>query len=347
VDHAEEAMDLARHMQSGLDKPMHVNNQAYFVSASIGVSLSGPDSCTPDVLLRSSDIAMYAAKRHGRGCVAVFTKEMHAASSRRLDVQRRLRTAIDADRLTVHYQPVIELRSNRIVGVEALARWTDPDLGPITPREFISIAEESGLILQLGRHLVRQAIRDVSGLLHHSPSIDLSLAVNVSAKELSVPGFTDGLLSTLTMSGFDPTKLVVELTETALVSDPFLALQSLTDLRRHGVRIAIDDFGTGYSSLQTVRDYPIDFLKIDSSFVRGLDAKENKAIVAGIISLANALGAKAVAEGVETPAQLQALRRLRCEHAQGFYWAPALPIEQLQPWMQRFTRRAERPRVFR
>jgi diguanylate cyclase (GGDEF)-like protein/PAS domain S-box-containing protein len=347
VDDAEEAMDLARRMQSGLDKPVHANDQDYFVTASIGVSLSGPDAFSPDILLRSSDVAMYAAKRQGRGCVAVFADAMHADSSRRLDVQRRLRPAIEKSEISVHYQPVLELRTNRIIGVEALARWNDPELGPVSPVEFIGIAEESGLILSLGRQLMEQAVRDVSSLLHRLPGVELSLAVNVSAKELIVPGFTDTLRSILTTSGYDPANLVVELTETALVSDPFLALQSLTDLRRHGVKIAIDDFGTGFSSLQTVRDYPIDFLKIDSSFTRGIDLKQNSAIVAGIISLANALGAKAVAEGVETAPQLQALRRLQCEHAQGFYWSPALPLEQLHTWIQRSNRRAERTRIFR
>jgi diguanylate cyclase (GGDEF)-like protein/PAS domain S-box-containing protein len=347
VDKAEEAMSLAHRVQCSLDEPMRANDRDYFVTASIGVSLSDHDAYSPSVLLRSADVAMYTAKRQGRGCVAAFTSEMYAESSRRFDVLHRLRAAIDNCDLIVHYQPVIELRTNRIVAVEALARWTDPDLGPITPGEFIAVAEESGLIVPLGRLLVEQAVRDVSSLFHRLPGLELSLAINVSAKELTVPGFTNALRSILTTSGFDPANLVVELTETALVNDPFLALECLTDLRRHGVKIAIDDFGTGFSTLQTVRDYPIDFLKIDSSFTRGLDTKENRAIAAGIITLARALGAKVVAEGVETVSQLKALRQLRCEQAQGFYWAPALPLEQLRSRIETSPWRVAGPRIFR
>jgi EAL domain-containing protein (putative c-di-GMP-specific phosphodiesterase class I) len=326
---------------------MPIDGLDYFVTASIGVSLSGPDAQTSLVLLRSADVAMHTAKSRGRGCLTVFTDAMHAKSSRHLDVHRRLRAAIESHQVRVHYQPVIELRSNHIVGVEALARWTDPDLGQIAPTEFIGVAEESGLIVPLGRHLVELAVQDISRLERLHPLVDLTLAVNVSAKELTLPGYTQSLRSTLAACDFDPAKLIVELTETSLVADPINASQVIDELRRLGARVAIDDFGTGFSSLQTVRDYPIDFLKIHSSFISGADSKANWAIVASIISLANSVGAHAVAEGVETVPQLQALRRLRCEHAQGFYWAPSMPIEELNAWIEANDRRTHRARLRR
>ncbi len=347
VESNAEAMSLAQRMQACFDTPISIEGLEYFVTASIGVSQSGPEAQTSAVLLRSADAAMHTAKSRGRGCLTVFTAAMHAQSSRHVDVHRRLRAAIENRQVRVHYQPVIELRSNHIVGVEALARWTDPDLGQIAPTEFIGIAEESGLIVPLDRHLVELAVQDISRLERRHPLVDLTLAVNVSAKELTLPGYTESLRATLATCGFDPTKLVVELTETSLVADPYNALQSIKALRNFGTKVAIDDFGTGFSSLQTLRDYPIDFLKIDSSFISGADSKENWAIVASVISLANSVGAKAVAEGVETVPQLQALRRLRCEHAQGFYWAPSMPIDELNAWIEANDRRTHRARTRR
>lgn len=342
-----EAMALAQRMQACFDSAIPIEGLDYFVTASIGVSLSGPDAGTSVVLLRSADVAMHTAKSRGRGCLTIFTDEMHVQSSRHLDVHRRLRSAIENRQVRVHYQPVMELRSNRIIGVEALARWTDPDLGQIAPTEFIGVAEESGLIVPLGRHLVESAVQDISRLERRHPMVDLTLAVNVSAKELTLPGYTQSLRSTLAACGFDPAKLVVELTETSLVADPLNALQAIKELRGFGTKVAIDDFGTGFSSLQTLRDYPIDFLKIHSSFISGADSKENWAIVASIISLANSVGAHAVAEGVEAVPQLQALRRLRCEHAQGFFWAPSMPVDELNAWIEANDRRTHRARTRR
>ena len=190
-------------------------------------------------------------------------------------------------------------------------------------------------------------MRDISRLERRHPLADLTLAVNVSAKELTLPGYAQSLRSTLSACDFDPAKLVVELTETALVADPLNALQSIKELRSFGTKVAIDDFGTGFSSLQTIRDYPIDFLKIHSSFISGTDSKANWAIVASIISLAKSVGAQAVAEGVEAVPQLQALRRLRCEQAQGSYWAPSMPIDELNAWIEANDRRTLRARSYR
>jgi diguanylate cyclase (GGDEF)-like protein len=318
-----EAMAIARRLHAAFEQPFDIAGQLRHVRASIGCRVAAA-SGDAEALLRDADVAMYQAKDKGRNRVELYSEETRRRIVRRLDVEQELRAAVEARALDVHYQPQVDLLTGRVAGVEALARWTHPRLGAVSPAEFVSVAEASGLIGPLGSFVLGETCRQVAAW--RCEGLGLAATVNVSAHQLSDPGFADSVASHIGAAGLDPSSVCLELTESALMGageEPRRALAALKDL---GVYVAIDDFGTGYSSLAALKRLPVEVVKVDRSFVDGLGTDpEDSAIVASVLSLAHAMGLHVIAEGVETPLQASELVSLGCTVAQGFLWSPAVP----------------------
>jgi len=311
-----------------LASPIAFDDQEVFVGASIGVSLS-PASGARE-LLRQADTAMYRAKERGRGRVEVYDEALLASAVARFRLHTDLRQAMAEQQLDVHYQTITRLRDGRVRGVEALVRWRHPVHGFVPPDKFIPVAEQTGLIREIDLRVLDQACAETRAWgddLDEPPA----LAVNLSARHFGEAVVVRDVLATLERTGLDPARLCLELTESALMDDAEQALVALEALHAHGVRFAIDDFGTGYSSLMYLRRFPIAEIKIDRSFIAGLpDDAEDMAIVTSIVGLAAAVGARTIAEGVETPEQLSVLRDLGCDLGQGYYWHRPAPAAELR-----------------
>ena len=321
---------LAAALTEAMDEPVRLAGREVTVTASIGIAIStGAEEA--DALLRYADAAMYEAKSKGRGRTAVFTACLAAGADRRLNLFTELKAAIANDDLELHYQPVVELRSGRTLGVEALCRWDHPERGAVRPDEFIAVAEKTGLIEVLDRWVLRRACRDGAVLLASGAlPADAYIAVNVSAGHLSQPGFEVAVRSALAEYALPATALVLEVTESAVMHEPDTAKAVLERLQSLGVRVAIDDFGTGHSSLAYLQWLPVAALKIDRSFIRRLSGNpDDRAIVTAVISLAQALKLTTTAEGIETAADLALLQQLGCHAGQGYLWSRAVPLDQL------------------
>ncbi|HET6547110.1 MAG TPA: EAL domain-containing protein [Solirubrobacter sp.] len=299
-----------------LAAPVMLEGKRLHLRASVGIAstASGED------LLRNADLAMYAAKAAGTNRYAVFTDDMHVDAVARLDRREQLERAIENEELVLHYQPIVDLDLGRVAGFEALVRWQHPTRGLLGPGEFVPLAEETGLIVPLGRWVLRQACREAATWAG-APY----LSVNVASLQLEAPGFVEEVAAALTDGGLVAERLMLEVTESSLVGD--LEAERLQALRRLGVRLAIDDFGTGYSSLSYLRKFPMDVLKIDRSFTR--DACEDSALLQAIVAMGESLGLVLVPEGIEEPEQADALRALGCRLGQGFLFGRPVPADEL------------------
>ena len=327
--------ELAARIAEGLAAPTNIDGADVVATVSIGVAVAGSEYDAAS-LLRDADAAMYQAKEHGRDRCVLFDAGMRDAARVRLETERDLRVAINDGTLSVQYQPIVEIRSGRVAGVEALARWQDGDRH-VRPDDFIPVAEETGLILPLGAMVLRQACQQVSVWRRMVGLDHLSLSVNLSARQLLNPAIVDQVRDALCEAGMEPGSLCLEITETVLLEDTESCARSLAALHGLGVRVAVDDFGTGYSSLTYLKRLPVDILKIDQSFVAGLGAgrsTRDRAIVAGIVDLANAFALTTVAEGVETSDQAAQLHALGCAVAQGFHFCPPLTPEEATTWLR-------------
>ena len=326
------AEEIAVRILNTLATPVTVEGQQVIASASIGIAVSEPDA-TPDTMLRDADTAMYEAKDAGRNRFSVFDPASRERTLARLRLAEELRTALDHGQLRLCYQLEVDLAEETTTGVEALVRWQHPTLGLLPPAEFIDVAEETGLVVPLGEWVLREACRELAGRDSSANPGGLRLSVNLSARQLGVPELVDNVRDVLAETGLDPSRLCLEITESVLMDDVESSIEALLDLKALGVRLAIDDFGTGYSSLSYLRRFPVDVVKLDRSFVAGMgvDAAAT-AIVAAVVNLSHALGIVVVAEGVETEAQLVALRALRCDRAQGYYWNRPQPADELPGW---------------
>ncbi len=334
---AGEAVTVAERLRDALASPFHVRGREIGLTASIGIALASTSSHdTPDALLRDADAAMYRAKERGRDRVELFDDHMRSRAMARLETESTLRRAIEQTELRVHYQPVIELATGRATGLEALVRWEHPERGLVPPSEFITVAEETGLIVGLGAYVLAEACTQVARWNHRRPDGEpLTVSVNLSPHQLRARGLRELVAEALQHTGLDPRLLCLEITETALVEDADSNRAALDSLKDLGVTLAVDDFGTGYSSLLYLRRFPVDVLKIDRSFVVGLETNaEDTAIVSGVVGLAQALGLQAVAEGVETPEQAACLRQLGCPLAQGYHWSKPLTARQTERWLK-------------
>jgi diguanylate cyclase (GGDEF)-like protein/PAS domain S-box-containing protein len=325
-----EAVAIADRVGAAFTQPFSIDGVDHFVSASIGVAVSRAAeerAVNAELLIRDADAAMYRAKEGGRARCVLFDAEMRAGAMRRLEVERELRHALDRDELALYYQPVVNLRSGEIDGLEALVRWRHPERGLLDPAEFVSIAEDSGLIEPIGRWVQERACRQALEWHQLRPdSRPLDVAVNLSARQVAHRDLPATVEEIIARTGLDPVHLRLEITESVLVEESATAISSLHALNELGVRLVLDDFGTGYSSLAYLNRFPFHALKIDRSFVDALGIEqEATAIVEAIIGMARALSLEAIAEGVESEVQLAELSRLGCDYAQGHLFHAAMP----------------------
>ena len=324
---------------------MAVSGYDLKVSASAGVSLYPDHGLEPAVLMRNADLAMYQAKRAGRDTFRVFQKELSDSLSRRLEIERELKGAIEAGEFRLEYQPLIG-RHDELTGLEALLRWHSRTLGPISPAEFIPIAEEAGLILRIGEWVTRTACQQGARWMKQGLNVPC-IAVNASGAQFAGGHFPEMVRAALAESGFPPSKLEIEVTETALVGNLESALKQIAGLRELGIRFAIDDFGTGYSSLNQLRTLTVDSVKVDRSFIKDLElmSGDSTTLVRGIVGMAHNLGLSVVAEGVETAGQLVILRSLGCDVIQGFFLHRPLAVSAVEAVMKEYASK-QRPALF-
>ena len=310
------AFTVAQRLRAIVEAPHEVNGRVVTVTASIGVAISRRDSAADD-LLREADTARYAAKELGRAQVHQFTEGLRRKVARRLTIENELRGALDRGALRLEYQPIVELATGDTVGAEALLRWDHPTLGTVSPAVFIPIAEETGLISTLGEYALDAACRQAAAWRDEDRRLRIS--VNASGRQISDRRFPALVASALRNTNLTADLLCLELTESVLMSDATRTIDSLAELKSMGVTLSIDDFGTGYSSLAYLQHFPVDELKIDRAFIKGLtDHSEQRTLVAAMGAMGKALGLEIVAEGVETIDQLSAVRELGCDRAQGY-----------------------------
>ncbi|MCW5625296.1 MAG: EAL domain-containing protein [Burkholderiales bacterium] len=339
----DELNGLANRLRAGLEEPITIESREWPLGCSLGVTSFPRDASTADGLMRCADLAMYHAKREGAGGVSGYDDEIQRSVRHRANVEVLLRQALKTGTLDVHYQPILHLDENRIIGVEALARMPLGKGEFIPPHEFIGIAEECGLIEPLGDWVLRRALADMKRweALGHG---DLRLAVNVSSRQLRDPSIASRFRRALVELEFPPARLEVELTESVLVSDVRSAVQHIWELHALGARLSIDDFGTGYSSLTYLRSLPVSKLKIDRSFVIDLArSRDALAIVDAVLSLGKSLRLEVIAEGVETPEQAQALRKMGCRYGQGYLFGRPVTAEDFEQYLGGVPRRSDAP----
>jgi EAL domain-containing protein (putative c-di-GMP-specific phosphodiesterase class I) len=340
------AVEMAGRLTDALRPPVALTEGEVFVSASVGVALSGGDRDSAASLLRDADTAMYMAKERGRARIEVFDPKSHGIVLDKIRIRNELHGALERGEFRVYYQPIVEISSGRVTGVEALLRWQHPERGLLHPGEFLAMAEENGLISPIGAWVLDQSCRQAVAWAAERRSEGyrgdpISVSVNLSPRQLIEPNFVDDVARIVAGTGIAPESVWLEITEGALAADTASTLGVLRRLRSLGLRLAIDDFGTGYASLGYLKSFPVEVLKIDRSFIVGLGTgKEDAAIVRSVISLARSLGLECVAEGIERPQQLDELRALGCTYVQGFLLGVPLPADvlgdqlgdDLSPW---------------
>jgi diguanylate cyclase (GGDEF)-like protein len=329
------AAGLAQRILKSLSSPFLLTGHEIFVTAHIGIAVASQKEVDASSLITQADAAVSRARSRGKNSYDFYSTDMNERAYERLVLESRLHRAIEREEIRVYYQPQIHLVSGRIVGLEALARWQDPEKGLVSPATFIPLAEETGLILPIGEMVLRQACRQFRAW-HEAGHRSLTLSVNLSAVQFRQPELASRVSAILQDVRMDPEQLDLELTETSIMQDAETALQTLTRLKSMGIRISIDDFGTGYSSLIYLRRFPIDTLKIDRAFTQDMATSEDaKAIVAAILAMAEALKLTVIAEGVETQEQISLLIKQKCFLAQGFAFSKPIPAEEFTILLER------------
>ena len=321
---------VADRLTAELQQPFKVEGREVIITVSIGIAMSTAKRMTPEDILRDADLAMYHAKGKGKARYEVFDKSMNAPAQERMDLELDLRNAVTRGEFTLHYQPVVDLPTGRITEVEALVRWKHPQRGLLFPADFVGLSEETGLIVPLGRWVLHEACRQTRQWQLASSGTPLAISVNISARQLQQPGLVEEIAAVLRDTRLDPSTLRLEITETVVMHDAPTTLAKLEALKALGVQLAIDDFGTGYSSLGYLKRFPVDTLKIDRSFVKGIGGNvEDSAIVRAVITVAKSLNLSVTAEGIETAEQLEHLRTLGCDHGQGYFFAKPLTSDRV------------------
>ena len=336
LDGPEDASLIARRILDALIEPFRVDTQEVFISTSIGISLYPLDDSDLDGLIRHTDMAMYRSKARGRSTYSFYSEDMSADVEARLSLEASLRHALERNEFTLHYQPKADLKTGWVTGVEALIRWNRPGEGMVSPDRFITMLEDTGLILPVGAWVIQTACKEVASWerLGLPP---LSLAVNLSARQFRHQHLIDLIRDTLLEQGLAPHRLELELTESQLMEDNDVSRALLSSLKSLGVKVAIDDFGTGHSSLSYLKRFSIDTLKIDRSFVREITtSEEDLAIATAVVALGHSLNLKVVAEGVETLQQADCLRALGCTEIQGYLLSRPQPADKLVKWLQNY-----------
>ncbi|MEZ4289195.1 MAG: EAL domain-containing protein [Myxococcota bacterium] len=324
VKSEEAPMQVADQIRRELEKPYHIEGNECWISASVGIAIFPQHGANPDQLIQSADTAMYEVKSSGKNRVSLFNSEMNDKVVERFDLVNGLREAIRSGQLTLMYQPQVDAALEEIVGVETLVRWHHPSRGLVSPGEFIEVAEEAGVMVQLGEWVLRTACEDASRWRNLR---DARVAVNISGRQLDAPNFSERVMRILEETGLPVSRLEIELTESLAASDS--ALRVVADLRSRGVRVAIDDFGTGYSSMTLLKRLNVDVLKVDQSFVRGAAQTDpDRVILEAMIHIARGLGMDILAEGVETLDEMRALLERGCTQMQGYLFAK--PVERMR-----------------
>jgi diguanylate cyclase (GGDEF)-like protein/PAS domain S-box-containing protein len=331
------AVLVAERIKDILHSSFSICGNEVFVGTSIGIATTVTGSENPDELLRNADTAMYMAKNQGKNRYVVFENEMHEALIKRVRLEADLRQAIEREEFVLHYQPIVDLRSERMIGMEALVRWNHPERGLIPPLEFIPVAEETNLIVPLGRWILDEACRQASAWqTQYNGESWLSITVNISGRQFQQNTFVKTVAATLAKSGLAPHSLILEITENTVLGNTEAMSKKLREIKDLGVRLAIDDFGTGYSSLGYLQRFPVDILKIDKSFIDKIDhGKEGAAVARAIITMGENLHLKTIAEGIETPEQIAALQNLGCELGQGYHFAKPLNKEDMNRFLSK------------
>ena len=325
IDSEEAVQKIARNLIDKLCDPVMVEGQAVATGVSIGIAIASDHDTDSEELLKHADIALYHAKGNGRGCASMFHQSMHEAVQDRRNIEMDLRAALKRNELELYYQPLINIESNEIIGYEALLRWHHSEKGLIMPNVFIPVAEDTGMIVQLGEWVLRSALYEVANWPDH-----LSVAVNLSPAQMRSPNLLPTIINALASTGVAPNRLELEITESVLMNDNQANVELLHKIRSLGVRIALDDFGTGYSSLNYLRSFPFDKIKIDRCFVDEVDSREDcRAIIRAVTSLASSLGMVTTAEGVERSGQLNQLKEEGCIQVQGYLFSKALPATEV------------------
>jgi diguanylate cyclase (GGDEF)-like protein/PAS domain S-box-containing protein len=321
-----------------VSEPYSLAEQKVFIGASIGIALYPDDGRDVDVLLRNADTAMYHTKKHGKNRVSYFSSEMNRRARHRMTMETRLREAIENSEFELHYQPQVNLVTGNLVGCEALVRWRHKSRGLIPPGEFITIAEETGLITQIGNWVLRTACGQIR-LWKAQGFPEFPVSVNLSGVQIRSERILENIIKIVRGASIDPRLLELEMTETVLMHDRDRAVELLRQLKRHGLALAIDDFGTGYSSMAYLKQFPVDKLKIDRSFIEDLATdKGDKAIVNAIIAMARSLNLKVIAEGVETKVQAELLRSYGCSEVQGYYFGKPMPVREFDLFVKQRSR---------
>lgn len=338
ISNVTDATDVARRIKDELSKAVYIDSHEIFTGASIGIAMKEKSYVKPENVLRDADIAMYQAKAKGNSSYEVFRKRMHANILDRLQIESDLHRAIERREFILHYQPIIDLREMRLRGFEALIRWRHPERGLIMPMEFIPIAEEIGLIFQISDWTAREAFSQLKKWQESYPSDPrLQMSINISSKEFLREELASRMGSVIDETGLEPGCVVLEITESMIMTNMAKASETMRRLRKMGIHIHIDDFGTGYSSLNYLQRFPVSALKIDRSFIRNLAANtEHKEIVASIISLAQTLNLEVIAEGVEVDHQLLNIKEMKCRFAQGMFFSMPLSAEDAVKWITGF-----------
>ena len=341
IVHVKDAENIAKDIQHSFSKPFSLGDREVFASASMGIAHSDNDYKTPEEILRDSELAMYRAKRDGKAQSIVFEKRFRQSTLSPIDLDTDLRRALDRDEMELHYQPIISMRDRSISGFEALLRWSHRSRGAISPNEFIPLAEETGLIYDLGQWVLKKACEQIAGWnKDKSKEEQLEISINLSGRQFSDPNLVVGIVENIEKSGFNAEFLKIEITESALMENAQRSVSMLNQLKDLNIKVCVDDFGTGYSSLSYLHTFPIDTLKIDRSFVHDMSRNfRNMEIIRTIIMLAHNLKLDVIAEGVETAEQYAQLSALGCQFAQGFYFSrpvnssdAALLIQQNHQW---------------
>jgi len=336
---AERAKEVGQTLLRAMAREFDIGNDCLEIGASIGIVTYPSDGESASILMRYADLALHRAKSFGRNCLVVFSRDLSEALQRRVLLETRLKQALARGELALHYQPKLEIRSGRLVGWEALLRWQSPELGAVSPEEFIPVAEQSGLILPIGDWVLREACRQMRAW-QDMELVAGTMAVNLSTRQFRQKDLAEEIRIALRDSGLAPGDLELEITESSIMDSLVSAAAVLADLEQLGIRIAVDDFGTGYSSLSYLKSFSIHCLKIDRSFIHDIPGDDNDtAIVRAIITLAGSLGLTVVAEGVETEAQLAYLRANHCDQVQGYLFSRPLPPDECVSLMRAGVRR--------
>ena len=319
---------LAQKILDAVTPPLKIGDNELYIGCSIGISIFPDDGMEIKTLLKNSDLAMYRAKEKGRNTFQLYTPAMNFKAMERLAVEKNLRKALDREEFELYYQPKINLKSGRIAGMEALIRWDSPELGLVMPQQFISIAEETRLIIQMGHWVLVTACQQAR-MWQEAGLPQLPVSVNLSVIQFTHPNLVSEISKVLSQAKFPPDYLELEITESVLMQDTTLAVSILNKLSERGIKISIDDFGTGFSSLNYIKNLPLDSLKIDQTFVKDFNLQTNAAITKAVVTLAQSLNMKTVAEGVETKEQRKFLTELNCDEAQGYLFSKPLSRDEM------------------